>query len=322
MSGVLIFNHHSLPFKSEAEAESSMLEFLKICIACKNIGFNTILVDESIDANWFRLELVKGYYWQDWYNRHNKDENKDILRAFRSIHTSQPLFSMDDVEKDVELLDVEFLGEIDYNALRAACWNHSPISSFPTNELWATSPLAVKLHKLGQDGELECEEDKIVNIYSMEVYEKEKDNFLSSRNELLKKGAELVTNWDGCFPHLQKCGKSEEQLFRWTAGHTIFKQVVSSLTILNSFAESWKIGSIKDYSHESLREFGLNHRVSGESDTVKNNSDLRRTREFYSPMGVKLFFGNHIKISKGYRIHFYPDAETKNILVGYIGKHL
>jgi len=71
-----------------------------------------------------------------------------------------------------------------------------------------------------------------------------------------------------------------------------------------------------------LRNEGLSHKVSSESESVGNDPSLRKLREFWLPNGYKAYFENHIKIARGYRIHFFPNKETKSIYVGYIGKHL
>jgi hypothetical protein len=74
-----------------------------------------------------------------------------------------------------------------------------------------------------------------------------------------------------------------------------------------------------NYSHQNLRNKGLD--VSGESETVRNNPEMRSKREFYLPNAEKKFFENHIKLN-GIRIHFYPNTNNKKIYIGYIGKHL
>jgi hypothetical protein len=322
VNGVLIFNHHSLPFQSIDSADDFIPEFLKICIKCKNVGLSTILLDFSIDPSWFRLELFKGYFWQDWYNRYNDEINRDLCRAFRSIQTSQPFFSMDDINNNTDLFEVEFQGSTQYEALRVACWNEAPITSFPTALIWKDSPLKVSIHKLNQNGDLDEEPAKIYNFYSLTVYEAIESALLSERNDLLKKATDIYNQWDVLFPYLKYCGKVQEQFMHWSHKDSILSQVVESLTILNAFSQKWEDGIFDYYSHENLKETGLNHRASGESESVKNDASLRKQREFYLPDGVKRFFENHIKLNNGYRIHFYPDSDSKTLFIGYIGKHL
>jgi hypothetical protein len=62
--------------------------------------------------------------------------------------------------------------------------------------------------------------------------------------------------------------------------------------------------------------------VSGESKNVKNNPKLKKERIFFLPNGTKQFFEKHIKLSGGFRLHFYPDETQKKIYIGYVGPHL
>ncbi len=91
---------------------------------------------------------------------------------------------------------------------------------------------------------------------------------------------------------------------------------------LNYFAEKWQSGNYSFYSSENLRESGMPYRVSSESSSVRDNPTLRKLREFYLPSGIRCFFEEHVKLSNGFRIHFYPNDDNKKIYVGYIGPHL
>jgi hypothetical protein len=76
------------------------------------------------------------------------------------------------------------------------------------------------------------------------------------------------------------------------------------------------------YTHNTLRSIGIPHQVSGEKETVRNDPRLRKVREFWLDSGEKVLFENHIKLSSGFRIYFYPDPNQRRIHVGYIGRHL
>ena len=91
---------------------------------------------------------------------------------------------------------------------------------------------------------------------------------------------------------------------------------------MNTYSKEMSINAVKGYSHQQLQKFGLSHDVSGESLTVHNNPKLRKKREFHLPDGNLVFFENHIKLSNGFRIHFYPEPQKGIIYIGYIGPHL
>ena len=209
-----------------------------------------------------------------------------------------------------------------YSALKAASWNESPLVSFPSAVLWKESPLLILVRTLDQDEKIHEMGKEIINLYSLEVYEKYYPVFIKERNSLLKRALDLFSQWRNLFPYLAYCGKVQEQLLGWSTSNTVLRQVLESLTALNTFCEKWNDGSIQEYTHERLRATGLNHKVSGESESVKNNETLKNERMFWLPNGRKIFFESHIKIAQGYRVHFYPDTSSRTIYIGYIGKHL
>ncbi len=234
----------------------------------------------------------------------------------------QPFFSREDINKNVDLFEVEFKEEKGYSALKAASWNESPLVSFPSAVLWKKSPLLILVRTLDQDEKIHEMEKEIFNLFSLEVYGKFSPVFLKERNTLLKRSHDIYSQWRNLFPYLTYCGKVQEQLLGWSASNSVLGQVLESLTALNTFCEQWNNGSIKEYTHERLRASGLNHKISGESESVRKNETLKKERIFWLPDGRKAFFENHIKLTQGYRIHFYPDPSLRTIYIGYIGKHL
>jgi len=319
LNALLVFNHHSLPFDSPEQAITAMPEFLKLCIRASNLGLAPVLIDESIDKNWFRLELAKEFYWQNWYKQSQKG-NQDLIRAFRSIVTRQPFFSPDDMD-DISLFDVSFQGNR-YIAFRAAVWYDSPLVSFATHSPWNISPLVVTVSKIDETENLQEKACSLLNLYSCEEFERRKTAFLKERNDCIHTSKELFSNRKEYYPALDFCGKSEEQFKDGLFSPTQLEQIKQTLTVLNDFCKSWQEKKISAYSDMALKDAGLPYGLSGESDTVLNDPALRRKREFWLPSGNKKLFEKHIKLTQGLRIHFYPDSSTRTIYIGYMGKHL
>lgn len=324
MSDTLVFNHHSLPFGSSQAANNAIPDFLKICIdASVSVGLKTILVDESIDNNWFRVELAQGYYWQEWFEKNRKNDSfKDEIRVFRSINTNS-LYKDSVVGGELELFDVrETSTGTNYSALRASVWYESPLCSFPTCPLWETNPLEIRIETLADTGDLIENNRQLLNIYSLAIWNSVKNELVEKRNKRIATGRTLWNQRKVLFPFLKFCGKTSPQLQCWSHGGNVFQQVKKALTVLNTYAEKMSAKTVDGYSHKQLQESGLNHDVSGESATVSQNRKLRKEREFYLPDGSLVFFENHIKLSNGFRIHFYPEPQNGIISVGYIGHHL
>jgi len=322
MTPCLVFNHHSLPFDTANDADNAIPDFLKVCIKSQNVGFSTIIVDETVDFKWFRLELAEGYFWQDWHGKNQHGDSRDIIRAFRSLATRQPFFCTEDIEDGVDLFEVSLNDDSSFSALRAAAWHEAPLASLPTRAPWLSSPLQVTVDTLNEAGEIFSRQLNILNIYSLESFENEITALCEQRNLFVKSGRELLENQEQFFPNLTFCGTAHQQLNTWSASKTILEQVKESLSSLNTFCEKWANGTYQSYRHEFLRDIGLNHKVSGESEAVMNDKRLKRQREFWLPEGRKEVFENHVKLSNGYRLHFFPENQTKHIYVGYIGPHL
>jgi hypothetical protein len=322
MNQLIVFNHHSLPYSSREEAELAVPQFLKICLKTNNLGLSTILIDEGIDQNWFRLQLANGYFWQDWYNKNNNNQHIDLIRAFRNIKTRQPFFSSEDIGDGLELFEVKLNGNSEYSAIKAAAWHETPLASFATKHPWNTSPIQIVVNEIDKDSRFISNLAEIENIYSIEIIERLAPFFLNERKKSIQSGTEIISNQNTCFPYVTFCALAIENLQNGSFSRTIFEQIKDSIASLNSFCEKWNDGIFETYSHENLRNAGLNHNVSGESQSVLQDQSLRNEREFWLPNGTKKLFENHIKISKGHRIYFYPDTSTKRVYVGYIGTHL
>jgi hypothetical protein len=323
VTNYLVFNHHSLPFDHRGDAEAAVPDFLKMCIEAQNAGIRIILVDQSIDRSWFRLELAAGYFWKDWHDQHQKGIYLDIIRAFRSIATQTPFFSDDDINSGADLFDVALNDNSNYSAVRAAAWHESSMAGFETRPPWDSSPLQVIVTRLNPEtSEIEYSNSEIINFYSYSIFCEHLPQLLEQRNASILSGKEIVNRLVELYPKVVLCGKAAQQLNNWSASSTILTQVKQSLLSLSQFALKWQKGKFTNYNTDALRESGLAFQVSGESETVRTNPTLRREREFWLPCGRKEYFEQHIKMSFGYRLHFYPDNETCEIFVGYIGPHL
>jgi hypothetical protein len=314
MSSWLVFNHHSLPFEDRYRAIHAVPIFIQICLQARNKGLSTILMEEQQGQNWFHIALAEGYFWRDWHKQHKSIE-KDQIQAFLQIATSNyPL-----IDDTLEFLQVtiEWNGKVEYSALGAAAYYRSPLVSFPTKHPWNSSPIPVTTHLKGEKTEV-----RLQNLYQLEGIEKILDALQKENDSFLFSIKDLIQNINKLYPHIIFCDTMMQCLKKWSYPETIFTQTKEILRLLDSFVEKWKTDDALFYSEKAIRDFGLNHEVSGESDTVKNNPKLKNMRTFYLPDGRKLFFEQHIKLTNGFRLYFYPDMAQKLIYIGYVGPHL
>jgi hypothetical protein len=314
----LIFNHHSLPYDSIDKAKDSILEFLKVCLKLKKYGYQTILFDEILGKKWFRIELAPNYFWQDWYNE-NKNEvsSKTQIQLFLSLRTKSPLFSADDIASDLQLFEVKLPNCSDeLSVLRAAIWHECPIVSYPTKEPWNKNFVLVNVVELDESGENRYSKE-IVNYFDSN--EIDENSLRNSQKESILSGQELLEQKNELFSNLDFCGDSQSQLRNFDLGKAVLEQVKDRLHKLDEFCNKWNKGHFQDF-YKGLQDSGLN--VSRESESVRDNPEMRSEREFYLPNGKKEFFENHMKLGRSIRIHFYQNADDKKVYIGFIGKHL
>ncbi|MFC5770410.1 hypothetical protein [Thauera sinica] len=276
MGEFAFFNHHCLPFADKEQLNDLMPKFLRLCLRAGRCGLKTIIVDQNVDAHWFRIELTPGYYWQDWYSERALRDPllREQAQAFRSISTRQPFFSPEELEAAL-LFDVEHSeSKTSFSVLRAAVWHGSGIISFPTRQPWNKSPIMVHVQEMGDIGEIKIKANWVVNLYSLDVFDDVEQSLIAARHAAMRSGREIWENRNGLFPHLEFCGRAPDQLRTWSHRLSCLEQSRDAMRVLDVFADKWKRGEIHEYTHETLRRLGLAHRVSGESETCAN--DRRR----------------------------------------------
>jgi hypothetical protein len=319
----LVFNHHSLPYNDPEEAVAAMPEFVTLCFKAQGLGLRTIVMEESLDPQWYLVDLAPGYAMRDWFQSAKGDpRQRDVIRAFLSIATSQPLFV--DGESREEILGTEVREQTSgaaFDTLQAALWYNAPVASFPSRAPWTSSPIAVIKSSLTESGIIETF-GAVDNLYSLGILESIRARLLAERNAAIESGESLWADRERLFPNLVFCGKSEEQIRGGITRTSLFESLKDELTAMDAFAGNWKAGKHADYSHDALRSTGLHYRVSGESTPTADNPAKRQARCFYLPDGRSAYCENHVKLPLGIRLHFYPDPKKKILYIVYIGEHL
>ncbi|PVZ70418.1 hypothetical protein [Pelagibaculum spongiae] len=324
MSQNLVFNHHSLPYQHAAQAKEDIAEFLKIAIRCRTFGYDAILLDEEIDQSWYGLELAKDYFLRDWFVQANQDpQQKDLVRAFRSIATRQPLFDADELKQSTEL-DAGLAGEDQSSiALLASFYFEAFLLSFPSQKKWTKPELAIWIKKLDEEsGEIEQASAELKNIFSIASLSNHELNLKTIRDQKLQTANDILQRRQSLFPCIEFLDSFSSDLRRGGFRADILDKSKDALLVLNQFCDDWKEEKFSEYRHEYLRDSGLNMEVSGESSTVADDPKLRSQREYRLPSGTKVYCENHIKLPAGFRMHFYPDTTNKKIYIAYLGPHL
>ena len=119
---------------------------------------------------------------------------------------------------------------------------------------------------------------------------------------------------------LETAMRSAEKSIRFGLGREL-------LSLLKKLVTEFRSKLIEGGDSQAKDVFGRNEYASRESDTVMNNRAMRDLRSFiYRGEKVEMF--RHLKIgvdddiTKTIRVHFHWDSSTKQIIIGYCGKHL
>ena len=186
---------------------------------------------------------------------------------------------------------------------------------FPSRDPWDRDQLSVRFEELLPNGDFEEALETIDNLtrsnHAIPIYDRHRSLLLRNFMELQDSKA----IWDArqeVFPHLVFGLDVEKQLGELNPG--LLNTVCHRLADLDQTAFDW----LSDGTSAPLWRV----RVTDESDSVKNNANLREARRFRSYDGSPQLFLWHARFGSNGRIHLSFDRQKFEIQVGYIGSHL
>ena len=282
MSFSVIFNHHSLPFKSKHDALNNIEYFFETYTEITKFGIPILLCHEYMGTKIHEID----------------QGNRELKTRVKSLELNTPMLQDEkeiDISKGIEIKlnkDSESL-----ECLVAAHIKDTLLISFKSSDLWSKNEISAwkfDIHNSPEKYQLE-------NVIIPNLFNCASVNF--HKIELL-----------------------QDEIYRtlscWSGTMTVLNEVKESLSVLNAFSEKLKKGDINYYCDDFLFDLGLNHKISDESQSTKNNPKMMLERRAYSSDGDEIYFTHHIKLSSGYRLYFYVDTKNKQVFVGYIGTHL
>ena len=124
----------------------------------------------------------------------------------------------------------------------------------------------------------------------------------------------LWKNKEELFPNLILCGEVEAQIAK-IGSSSFFRQIIDRLREFDKAIKKWTSGG---FSYKSINE---NYSLIISPESKQTMDQYGNERRFSLPTGGTEFFELHIKTGE-LRFHFYPDEDTRDVYVGYIGPHL
>lgn len=257
--------------------------------------------------------LAHAYILAQW--RNDPLVERDAKLFFLRLQTKAP-FLLGLTDPDV----VEKMGRSEFRSdnnvavgLGVAFLTEALAVGMRSDERWEQGILVVDITTISDDGQLVAETGRVVHA-STHVHVRQHHDWIRERlRSSVGSGAELWERRGQLFSSLVFTDNVRQQLQDIRPGDLILGQVVKRLLELNQYSSSWVDGAFDPNV--------LPSKVSPESE-----STIRRygnERSFLCPDGVVRVFSLHVRLTPGaWRLHFFPDAESRRLIVGYIGPKL
>lgn len=271
------------------------------------------LIDEIIlPSDIFSIHICDNYGLAEWFADKNVDEkHKQFFKRF--LDKKCKYYSPSDVNGDFEI----HISDNKYKAIGCSfAFEHEHLLvSLSTNRIWERSPISGDYIFIDCDGMLHTDKVDIDNFWTKAD---EKNIIALKKEEIYDKissGQDLWEKYKSLFPNLVLCDNVKHQLYNDSEKFHIVS-IMKKLSRLQEYFSTYN-------GIYNPKELGMDART--ESDTVKNELDLKNLRLFKKPNGEEDYFFDHISFCGKYsdgRIHFLPDNDNKMCYIGYIGRHL
>lgn len=183
----------------------------------------------------------------------------------------------------------------------------------PSDPVWESGCIDVDFNELTPDGDgISQATETIDNLTRSEharpIVRRHQANLLTD----VRNFDELWDRRESVFPNLAFGPDVERQLRRIDS--SALSAVVKKLTMVDKVSQVWRA------TDATMPDWG--GKVTPESDRVRSNPTLIQARRFRSSHGTTVIFDWHARFGNAGRIHLRFDAQSKEVEIGYIGRHL
>ena len=316
MSVELVLN--DLSYQPLAEnpmlAQQRMLGFAQTLQTATKAGAKRILRTHD-DLN--GIELAEAYTFRSWLFDH------DVKRKYREEQSFvQRLISKAPFLTDHEnaLSAEDELGRSEFShagrsakGLGVAAVIEAIAISFASDAVWDYHTLQLERSYITDDDVIETSVVSVPHISQPNHVQPHQQWIEQCLRRTVRDGAEAWERRAELFPQLAFCATVEKQLADLHTRPEMWRQVLRHLWELQRYASTWNT-RVFDPDQIALS-------MSGESEVTLGRYSAERT--FRCPDGENRVFEWHSKIGLNYwRIHFYPDFTKRQLIIGYVGKHL
>ncbi len=182
---------------------------------------------------------------------------------------------------------------------------------FPSDPIWDRDQVTVSFNELLPDENIGEASETIDNltrsVHALPICERYRANLRQFANS-----AALWESREEAFPNLVFGPDVEHNLT--TLNSSALQIVIKRLASLNESAREWPDKS------DAMPSWKC--KVTPESQSVRNNPQLLRFRQFKSHQGTQKLFEWHARFGSSGRIHLRFDPSSYEVEIGYIGPHL
>jgi hypothetical protein len=303
----LINAAHDIPTSKQLMSDL----FDTIVEAASVVGRGNLNIEVCTPRDLSALSLAPEYAVGRWLNDRTVDERQ--RRLFLAIATKKPY--IDDIAESSE---EEFLfRQMPVKSLGYAFIKEALAVSLRAEPCWDRNHLELEHHRLDEAGGITVELVDVIHA-SRIVHVQDHSYWIRSS---IQAGAQLSISdgnalWkrrEELFPHLLFCSVVETQLQQILSGSLMLKPVIKKLLELERFCKDWLDGPF-DY-----RDIACT--ISSESSRTLQEYGQERT--FLCHDGNTRTFSWHVKLTpNAWRIYFYPSEDERQLIIGYIGRHL
>ena len=182
--------------------------------------------------------------------------------------------------------------------------------SFQSSAQWDCSLIELEVTLIDDEEELVPTIENVIHASCRNHIQKH-EQWISDRIKIeVYNGSDIWNQKEELFPSLEFCSNVSKQLQNIGNGEQILKQIIKRLRELEDYCKSWQDGSF-DLSK-------IPTKITPESDSRKK--ELKEKLTFQCPDGNKQLFSYHARMTPGaWRLHFYPEEQSRKIIIGYIG---
>jgi len=275
--------------------DDSFVEFFKCLSSLGKRNLKTLRMDKEFKE----FEIIQGIYFPQYFGQIRHKELQQRVRSFVTngiVIIQSPL--LEDEANANQILGEHYTynGDDPFIGGLACCdmWNTIAVS-FGSYEKWDKDFIHITRDN----------EDIAVRHMSTPRHLSAHEIFFSQMEDELKLEISQKNFWEK-----REIYFSEKIIFS--------KEVKKQIEAMDTAIFRQAIGILRDI--DSGKKQITEYSYSGESQSVKNDPDLKKFRMF-TIKGEKVYFDNHLKnLSNGYRMYFLEKEEK--IYIGYIGKHL